>query len=314
MVTAPTGWPADRQDLAGDVAPAAEPALGDGSTSYIGVDHAGRRIAFDPHAAVADDKSPLFAVLGPADQRARLALSVGQDAACRGVAVVLLDLSGQLTPRARGLGKIVRLPSATTPPIPSLDSLLGSAGGVRGLWDVLAGLSGGGGGMFPGPGASSQDLVTPGYVTVLNVSGDAGLGGVLGGMNALRALAELTSKAAHPRLLLVDLPTGVAVPSQLAAAVGRFVRTARQNDVALGLSAESADAVADAGGTGALLSTVFAFPTSSPAEADRLRDLLGAQAPILLNPPGFVPQAEDEVWCTMRDLTGRLGQVRLDPT
>jgi hypothetical protein len=92
------------------------------------------------------------------------------------------------------------------------------------------------------------------------------------------------------------------------------VRTKRQNDVALGLSAASADAVADAGGSRALLSTVFAFPTSSPAEADRLRDLLGAHAPILLNPPGFVPQVEDEVWCTMRDLAGRLGQVRLDAT
>jgi hypothetical protein len=151
-------------------------------------------------------------------------------------------------------------------------------------------------------------------VTVLTVSGDGALGGVLGAMNALRALAELTTKAAHSRLLLVDLPTGVAVPSQLAAALGRFVRTARQNDVALGLSADSADAVADVGGAGALLSTVFAFPTSSPVEADRLRDLLGAHAPILLNSPGFVPRAEDEVWCTMRDLAGRLGQVRLDPT
>ena len=309
------GRPGDQPHPTEDATPAAEsPALGDGSTSYIGVDHAGRRIAFDPHAAVADDKSPLFAVLGPADQRARLALTIGQDAACRGVAVVMLDLSGQLAPRARGLGKIVRLPSAAQQPLPSLDALLGSAGGMRGLWDVFAGLSTAGGSLFPMPGGSSQDLVTPGYVTVLTLSADAGLGGVVGAMNALRALAELTAKAAHPRLLLVDLPTGVAVPGQLAAALGRFVRTARQNDVALGLSAASADAVADAGGSRALLSTVFAFPTSSPAEADRLRDLLGARAPILLNPPGFVPQVEDEVWCTMRDLTGRLGQVRLDAT
>jgi hypothetical protein len=314
VATAP-GLSDEQPDVIEDGAPASEsPRLGDGSTSYIGVDHAGRRIAFDPHAAVADDKSPLFAVLGPADRRAQLALTIGQDAACRGVAVVILDLSGQLTPRARGLGKIVRFPSAAQPAMPSLDSLLGSAGGVRGLWDVFAGLSTAGGNMFPVPGASSQELVTPGYVTVLSISGDGGLGGVLGAMNALRALAELTAKAAHPRLLLVDLPTGVAVPSQLAAALGRFMRTARQNDVALGLSAESADAVADAGGSSALLSTVFAFPTSSPAEADRLRDLLGAHAPILLNPPGFVLHAEDEVWCTMRDLAGRLGQVRLDAT
>ncbi|MBA3906816.1 MAG: hypothetical protein H0X35_09070, partial [Pseudonocardiales bacterium] len=32
------------------------PPLGDESPSYIGLDHAGRRVAFDPHAAVAQDK------------------------------------------------------------------------------------------------------------------------------------------------------------------------------------------------------------------------------------------------------------------
>jgi len=289
------------------------PSLGDDSTSYIGLDHAGRRVAFDPHAAVAEDKSPLFAVLGPADQRARLGLNVGLDAASRGVAVVLLDVSGQLTPRASGLGKTVRLPTAPQHAMPSLDTLLGgSEGGMRGLWDLLGGLSAAGGGLFPTAGASSRGLVTPGYVTVLSVAGDGPLGGMFGAMNALRALSELASKAAHPRLLLVDLPTGVAVPGQLASALGRFMRTARQNDVALGLSAESTEAVADVGGTGALLSTVFAFPTTSPAEARRLRTLLGADAPILVHPPGFVPRDEDEVWCTMRDLSGRLGQVRLD--
>jgi post-segregation antitoxin (ccd killing protein) len=310
----PTSGPDDRPDPPGEEPVIVEsPPLGDDSTSYIGLDHAGRRVAFDPHAAVVEDKSPLFAVLGPADQRAGLALTVGQDAASRGVAVVMLDVSGQLTPRASGLGKTVRLPSAPQQAMPSLDALLGgSEGGVRGLWDLLGGLSTAGGGLFPTAGASSRGLVTPGYVTVLSVAGDGPLGGVLGAVNALRALSELTSKAAHPRLLLVDLPTGVAVPGQLAAALGRFMRTARQNDVALGLSAESTEAVADVGGTGALLSTVFAFPTSSPAEARRLRTLLGADAPILVHPPGFVPRPEDEVWCTMRDLSGRLGQVRLD--
>ena len=88
----------------------------------------------------------------------------------------------------------------------------------------------------------------------------------------------------------------------------RAIRSA----AAVGLPAESTEAVADVGGTGALLSTVFAFGTSSPAEARRLRTLLGADAPILVHPPGFVPRDEDEVWCTMRDLSGRLGQVRLD--
>src|SRR3954449_5243973 len=300
----PTSEPDDRPGPAGeDLAIAESPPLGDGSTSYIGLDHAGRRVAFDPHAAVAEDKSPLFAVLGPADQRVRLALTVGLDAASRGVAVVMLDVSGQLTPRASGLGKTVRLPSAPKQAMPSLDALLGgSEGGVRGLWDLLGGLSAAGGGLFPTAGASSRGLVTPGYVTVLSVAGEGPLGGVLGAVNALRALSELASKAAHPRLLLVDLPTGVAVPGQLAAALGRFMRTARQNDVALGLSAETTEAVADVGGTGALLSTVFAFPTSSPAEARRLRTLLGADAPILVHPPGFVPRAEDEAWCTMREI------------
>src|SRR3954451_10819536 len=155
------------------------PSLGDDSTSYIGLDHAGRRVAFDPHAAVAADKSPLFAVLGPADQRARLALNIGLDAASRGVAVVLLDVSGQLAPRAKGLGKTVRLPSAPQQAMPSLDALLGgSEGGVRGLWDLLGGLSAAGGGLFPTAGASSRGLVTPGYVTVLSVAGDGPLGGV----------------------------------------------------------------------------------------------------------------------------------------
>jgi post-segregation antitoxin (ccd killing protein) len=305
---------AERPDAAGEELVIDEtPQLGDGSTAYIGLDHAGRRVAFDPHAAVAEDKSPLFAVLGPADQRAPLALTIGLDAASRGVAVVMLDVSGQLTPRASGLGKTVRLPTTPQHTMPSLDALLGgSEGGMRGLWDLLGGLSAAGGGLFPSSGASSRGLVTPGYVTVLSVAGEGPMGGLFGAMNALRALSELASKAAHPRLLLVDLPTGVAVPGQLAAALGRFMRTARQNDVALGLSAESTEAVADVGGTGALLSTVFAFPTTSPAEARRLRTLLGPDAPILVHPPGFVPRPEDEVWCTMRDLSGRLGQVCLD--
>src|SRR4051794_35020896 len=172
-VAEPTAEPAAEPDaeptaepIVGSVVePAAEPVLGDGSSSYLGADHAGRRVAFDPHAAVADDKSPLFAVLGPADQRARLALTIAQDAARRGSAVVILDLSGQLTPRARGLGRIVRLPSAGPQTMPGIDALLGSGllgpegGGVRGLWDVFAGLSTAGGSLFPTPGRASG---TPG--------------------------------------------------------------------------------------------------------------------------------------------------------
>src|SRR4051812_39822466 len=208
----PASGPDDRPDPEGEELVLVEsPSLGDDSTSYIGLDHAGRRVAFDPHAAVAADKSPLFAVLGPADQRAGLVLTVGQDAASRGVAVVLLDLSGQLTPRASGLGKTVRLPSMSRQPLPGIDALLaGPEGGVRGLWDLLGGLSAAGGGLFPTYGASSGGLVTPGDVTVLSVAGDGPLGGVLGAGNALRALSELASKAAHPRLLPGDLPPRVA--------------------------------------------------------------------------------------------------------
>jgi hypothetical protein len=82
--------------------------------------------------------------------------------------------------------------------------------------------------------------------------------------------------------------------------------------VAFGLSAESAETVTGIGGSGALLSTVFGFATTSPVEADRLRDLLGASAPVLLSPPGAAPRPGDEAWCVMRDLEGRLGQVRID--
>jgi hypothetical protein len=57
---------------------------------------------------------------------------------------------------------------------------------------------------------------------------------------------------------------------------------------------------------------VFAFATSNPVEADLLRDLLGSSAPILLNPPGAVPTSDEPTWVVMRDLHGRLGQVRLD--
>ena len=82
---------------------------------------------------------------------------------------------------------------------------------------------------------------------------------------------------------------------------------------AVGVSAESAQAVTDlGGGSGSLLSTVFAFATSSPVEADRLRGLIGSSAPILLNPPGAVTTADDPTWVVMRDLQGRVGQVHLD--
>jgi hypothetical protein len=61
-----------------------------------------------------------------------------------------------------------------------------------------------------------------------------------------------------------------------------------------------------------MLSTVFAFATSSPAEAGRLRDLLGADAPILVDPPGTTVTPGDDAWAVMRDRHGRLGQIRID--
>ncbi|MDT4900868.1 MAG: hypothetical protein QOJ78_1798, partial [Pseudonocardiales bacterium] len=52
--------------------------------------------------------------------------------------------------------------------------------------------------------------------------------------------------------------------------------------------------------------------TSNPLEADRLRDLLGRTAPILVNPPGATMTADEQTWVVMRDLNGRLGQLKLD--
>src|SRR4051812_41954987 len=106
--------PGSGEELSGDVLQQAadgdsDRPLGDSSGSFVGKDRDGRRVAFDPHAALHAGKSPLFAVLGPADQRARLTLSIGQDAASRGAAVVVVDVSGALAPRAKGLGRNVRI-------------------------------------------------------------------------------------------------------------------------------------------------------------------------------------------------------------
>jgi hypothetical protein len=292
--------------------------LGDSSRSYVGVDRDGNRVAFDPHAALAAGKSPLFAVLGPADVRARLTLSIGQDAAARGAAVVVVDLSGALASRATGLGRNVRLVRPSTPGLPGLEDLMRGGGNLRGVWETVAGLAAGGGlfggAGFGGGGGGAEDVVKPGYVTVLSPSTDGALSGLLSAASALRTLAGLTAVTDHPRLLLVDLPSGVTVPAAAAALLTRQIRTAREHDVAFGLSAESAETVTGVGGSGALLSTVFGFATTSPVEADRLRDLLGAHAPVLLSPPGSSSRPSDESWAVMRDLEGRLGQVRIDST
>ncbi|MEA2461997.1 MAG: hypothetical protein QOH90_2174 [Actinomycetota bacterium] len=284
--------------------------LGDESGCQIGMTLDGHRVCFDPHAALRAGKSPLFAVLGQADERARLVLSVAQDAAARGSGGVLVDLSGQLVSRAAGLGKnvrIVRRPQA----VPRLEELVQGAVGLSGLWDTVAGLSRGAGltQLFANPG---EERIEPGYVTVIGLAEAGQLGAAL---PVIQLLGQFASRASFPRLLHVDLPAGMTVPPPFAARLGRIVRTARQQNAAVGLSAENADTVGQLSGDGALLSTAIAFATSSPAEADRLRALLGVDAPILLNPPGSSvrPRSEaDPTWAAMRDLHGRLGQVRME--
>jgi len=297
----------EQDEPAGD-SPVARPVeLGDDSGCQIGMTLDGHRVCFDPHAALRDGKSPLFAVLGHADERARLVLSVAQDAAARGSGVVLVDLSGQLVSRAPGLGKnvrIVRRPQA----VPRLEDLVQGAVGLGGLWDTVAGLSKGAGltQLFANPG---EERIEPGYVTVISLAEAGQLGAAL---PVIQLLGQFATRADFPRLLHVDLPAGMTVPAPFAARLGRIVRTARQQNAAVGLSAENADTVGQLASGGALLSTAIAFATSSPVEADRLRALLGVDAPILLDPPGSSVRPSDQVWAAMRDLHGRLGQVRME--
>jgi len=283
--TEPDGGSAEAGEVPAAEPPADAPAeLGDDSGAQIGVTLDGHGVSFDPHAALRAGKSPVFAVLGHADERARLVLSVAQDAAARGSGVVLVDLSGELSARAAGLGKNVRVLRRPQATVPRLEDLVQGAVGLGGLWDTVAGLSRGSG-----------------------LAGDQ----LAAALPAMQILGQLASKADFPRLLHVDLPAGMTVPAPFASRLGRIVRTARQQNAAVGLSAEGADTIGQFAGGGALLSTAFAFATSSPAEADRLRNLLGVDAPILLNPPGATVRHSDETWVVMRDLHGRLGQVRM---
>jgi hypothetical protein len=159
---------------------------------------------------------------------------------------------------------------------------------------------------------SSEQMPPPGHVTVLDLFGDGGLAGALALAQAAQLLSQLATPADHPRLVQIDLPSTVTIPPPVAARLGRIVRAARERNAAVGLSAESARLVTELSGNGSLLSTVFAFATSNPVEADLLRDLLGPSAPILVNPPGTVASPDDQTWVVMRDLEGRMGQVRLD--
>jgi hypothetical protein len=285
------------------------PRLGDDAGARIGATVDGTAVSFDPHAAVRASKSPLFAVLGQNDLRARLTMSLAQDAAARGTAVVLLDVSGQLSAGARGLGKNVRVVRAARPTMPSHEDWTRGAVSLGGLFDMLSGS-----GLLDLFRTSSNVLPPPGHVTVLDMSGDDGLSNALALAQAAHLLSQLNAPADHPRLVQIDLPSTVTVPPPLAARLAQLFRGARNRNAALGVSADSAQVLTDLSGTGSLLSTVFAFATSNPVEADRLRDLLGSGAPILLNPPGALPTADEQTWVVMRDLHGRLGQVRLDPS
>ncbi len=290
------------------------PRLGDDAGCRIGETVDGDPVSFDPLAAVRAQKSPLFAILGQGDLRARLTMSVAQDAAARGTAVILLDVSGQLSARARGLGNKVRVIQPPRPSLPGLDDLARGAVGLGGLWETLSGLLAGSGldDIFN---AGNRQPPPPGHVTVLNLSGDAGgLASALPLAQAAHFLTGLAHPVDHPRLIQIELPSTMTVPAALASGLTRLIRTARQHNAALALSADSAQTLARFSGSAALLSTVFAFPTSDPLEADRLRDLLGRTAPILLNPPGASITAGDETWIVMRDLNGRLGQLKLDPS
>jgi hypothetical protein len=305
---------ADSGSGADDQADAREtfrPQLGDDAGARIGATVDGDPVSFDPHAAVRADRSPLFAVLGPSEPRSRLTLSLAQDAAARGTAVVLLDVSGQLSARARGLGKNVRVERPSRPTMPSYEDLTRGAASLGGLFEMLSGMAAGSG-LTDLVRMSSQQLPPPGHVTVLDLASDGGLSSVLALAQAAQLLSQLNSPAEHPRLVHIDLPSTLTVPAPLAARLGRLFRAARRRNAALGISAESAKAVTDLSGTGSLLSTVFAFATSNPVEADRLRELLGSGAPILLNAPGAAAIADETAWVVMRDLHGRLGQVRLD--
>jgi hypothetical protein len=293
-------------DAADEPSDGPRPRLGDDAGSRIGVTLDGDPVSFDPHAAVRAGKSPVFAVLGESDLRARLTLGIAQDAAARGTAVVLLDLSGQLSPRAKGLGRNVRLIRTQTS-MPPLDDLLRGAISIGGLMGTLSSLASGSG-LLNVLGRPADELVEPGYVTVVDLSGDAALTTAL---TVAQGLSRLFVGAEFARLVLLDLPATLSLPAGLGSRLGRLVRAAREQNAAVGLCAPSADTVAALAGSGALLSSVFAFATSSPVEADRLRDLLGPGAPVLLNPPGATTSTSDETWVVMRDLEGRVGQVRI---
>jgi hypothetical protein len=295
-------------DSAGPGASTDSAGLGDQADCRIGVTLDGNPVSFDPLAAVRAGKSPLFAVLGEPEHRARLVLSVAQDAASRGIGIVLMDLSGHLVSRARGLGKNVRVVHRAQAPLPGFEDFVQGAVGLGGLWETLGGLSRGSG-LADLLGGSIEDRIEPGYVTVIGLPRENQIGAAL---STLQVLTQFRARVDFPRLLHVDFGEGINMPTGLASRLGGITRFAREQNVAVGLSAANADTVAQIAGNGAQLSTVIAFATSNPVEADRLRSLMGADAPILVNPPGVSSLPGAETWAVLRDLEGRLGQVRME--
>jgi hypothetical protein len=295
----PEGVEPDEASSAADDA-----GLGDDSDCTIGVSDAGTAVSFDPHTAVRSERSPVYAVVGAEEARIDMTLSVAQDAAARGAGVVLVDASGRLAPRARGLGKTVRVVDQSQAAFPQLDDLLSGAVGLGGLWETISRVAAG----TQRAAGSVDSLLEPGYVTVLNIAGGGGLPAVVSLAHTVQAALRSDGVPSAPRLLHVDLPDNLT--AQLSGQLNRVNRLAHDHDVAIGLSAEHVETITRVA-SGATLSTVFAFPTSDLHEADRLRDVLGAQAPILITPPGAAVPPADDRWVLMRDVHGRLGQVRL---
>ena len=177
------------------------PRLGDDSGCRIGTTVDDIEVSFDPHSAVRAGRSPLFAILGPAEHRARFSLSVAQDAASRGAAVVVVDLSGSVAPRATGLGRNVRVTGRAPSPARPLEELLrgslgGGAAGLGGLWDMMSSFGGSGLGELLTP--PQTDLLEPGYVSVLPLSVDGGLSAALALGQAAHSLTRLGAATEFP--------------------------------------------------------------------------------------------------------------------
>ena len=206
---------------------------------------------------------------------------------------------GHLVSRARGLGKNVRVVHRAQAPLPGFEDFVQGAVGLGGLWETLGGLSRGSG-LAELLGGSIEDRIEPGYVTVIGLPRENQLGAAL---STLQVLTQFKSRVDFPRLLHVD--SGKASPCRpawhpgwAASLASRASRTSRSD-----CQPPAPIRSHKSPGT-ARVSTVIAVATSNPVEADRLRSLMGAGAPILVNPPGASNRPGAEIWAVMRDLKG----------